>query len=84
MKIHRIGTLKAGDRIKDHEVVNSWEYAVIKAWRTLYWFAYGLFGITVCLLSAIAFEPIVRWLLEGAVNLITLMAIYENATVGMP
>ena len=84
LKIHHIGTLKAEMPLRNVEIVSSWEYLIIKAWRTLYWFAYGLFGITVCILSAIAFEPIIRWLLEGAVSLITLMAIYENATVGMP
>ena len=99
LKIPRIGTLMAGDRIKDHEVVSSWEYAVIMVWRALLggmvgrgnhsptvlrWFIYGLLGVAVMVFSGIALEPVVRWLLEGAVSLITLMAIYENATVGMP
>jgi hypothetical protein len=84
LKAHHIGILRSTDRLSDVQLVNNWEYRAIKAWNFLQWFAYGLFGITVCLLSAIAFEPIVRWLLEGAVSMITLLAIYENATVGMP
>ena len=66
--------------LRNVEIVSSWEYLIIKAWRTLYWFAYGLFGITVCLLSAIAFEPIVRWVF----SLVMLLALHEDATVGMP
>jgi hypothetical protein len=84
LKIHHIGTLKADTPLRNVEIVSSSEYLIIKAWRTLYWFAYGLFGITVCLLSAIAFEPIVRWLLEGLVSFSLLLATHENATVGMP
>ena len=80
LKIHHIGTLKAETPLRSAEVVSTWEYSIIKAWRTLYWFAYGLFGITVIVLSAIAFEPIVRWVF----SLVMLLALHEDATVGMP
>ena len=80
LKIHHIGTLKAETPLRNVEIVSSWEYLIIKAWRTLYWFAYGLFGITVIVLSAIAFEPIVRWVF----SLVMLLALHEDATVGMP
>ena len=80
LKIHHIGTLKAETPLRAVEVVSTSEYVIIKIWRTLYWFAYGLFGITVCILSAIAFEPIVRWVF----SLVMLLALHEDATVGMP
>jgi len=80
LKVHHIGTLKAEMPLRNVEIVSSWEYLIIKAWRTLYWFAYGLFGITVIVLSAIAFEPIVRWVF----SLVMLLALHEDATVGMP
>tara|TARA_R110002020_G_scaffold1916_1_gene8780 strand:+ start:907 stop:1236 length:330 start_codon:yes stop_codon:yes gene_type:complete len=99
LRVHRIGTLKAGDRIKDHEVVSSWEYAIIMVWRALLggmvgrgnhspsvlrWFIYGLLGVAVMVFSAILFEPVVRWLLEGLVSFSLLLATHESATVGMP